>query len=260
VPARRSALRREPEALQGLLAAPLPEQRFQEQPLPEHPLLEAALARAVDPLVRHPVLRHPVRAQRLASRREPPELLRVPSGAFWRRLAVSQRHLAAVPFRAHAAALQARHWVQPGASARPAPALLRVARGAPVLRQGAEHAVAARPALRDAAQGLLREAEALPAGAAAVRRARDAGALRPEEERGAGVPQRVAQHVAAAGLPWAAPEARLSGAVSVFRQDRVRLVAPVRRRSEWFARATVRPRSASPSKPWWRAARDEGLS
>jgi hypothetical protein len=273
VQARRSALRRGPEALQGPLAAWLPEQRFPEQrfpeqplpeqPLPEHPLPEAALARAVDLLVRHPV-----RGRRLVSRREPPELLRVPSVPFWRRLAVSQgypahssqghlsqEHLAAVPSHAHAAALRARHWarhwVQPGASARLAPAPLRVARGAPVLRQEAGHAVAARPALRDAAQGLLREAEAPPAGAAVVQRARDAGALRPEEARdaaalrpeevpGAAVPQRAAQHVAAAaGLPWAArPSAHLSVAVSVFRQDRVRL-GLVQRRSERSARATA---------------------
>ena len=265
MPARRSALRRGPEALQGSLAAWLPEQRFQEQPLPEHPLLEAALARAVDPLVRHPVPRRPVRAPRLVSRREPPELLKVPSVAFWRRLAVSQEHLAAAPSRAHAAALQARHWarhwVQPGASARLAPAPLQVARGAPVLRREAEHAVAARPAPRDAAQGLLRGAEALPAGAAAVQRARDAGALRPEEEvPGAAVPQQAAQHVAAAELPWAArPSAHLSAAVSVFRQDRVRL-GLVQRRSERFARATACLRSAAPSKPLKQAARDEGLS
>jgi hypothetical protein len=120
-----------------------------------------------------------------------------------------------------------------------------------VLRQEAGHAVAARPALRDAAQGLLREAEAPPAGAAVVQRARDAGALRPEEARdaaalrpeevpGAAVPQRAAQHVAAAaGLPWAArPSAHLSAAVSVFRQDRVRL-GLVQRRSERSARATA---------------------
>jgi hypothetical protein len=214
VPARRSALRRGPEALQGPLAAWLPEQRFPEQPLPE-----AARARAVDPLVRHPV-----RGRRLVSRREPPELLRVPSVPFWRRLEVSQgypahssqghlsqEHLAAVPSRAHAAALRARHWarhwVQPGASARLAPAPLRVARDA----------------------GALRPEEA-----------RDAAALRPEEVPGAAVPQRAAQHVAAAaGLPWAArPSAHLSAAVSVFRQDRVRL-GLVQRRSERSARATA---------------------
>jgi hypothetical protein len=208
----------------------------------------------------------------------------VPSVPFWRRLEVSQGypahssqgHLAAVPSHAHAAALRARHWarhwVQPGASARLAPAPLRVARGAKVLRQEAGHAVAARPVLRDAAQGLLREAEAPPAGAAVVQRARDAGALRPEEARdaaalrpeevpGAAVPQRAAQHVAAAaGLPWAArPSAHLSAAVSVFRQDRVRLEL-VQRRSERSARATACLRSAAPSTPLRQAARDEGVS
>jgi hypothetical protein len=153
-----------------------------------------------------------------------------------------------------AAARQAQRSAPPGAVARQAAALQPAepvgpdaevplpeaadAAGAPQAGQGAEAvARAARRAVRAlrAAPGVA--AAALPGGAAEVLRAG-----------------------AAAGLPWAAPDApaRPSGVVWVFRRDRLRRLAPSR--SGRFARATARLRSALLSRQSWQAARDEGLS
>jgi hypothetical protein len=219
-----------------------------------------------------------VRAQRLVSRREPPELPTVPSVAFWRRLAVSQgypAHPGAVVSRAREAARQARRWARPAPLAQPAGPLPREAQAAwdaPVLRPGAGHVVAARPAPRGVAEALPRaglQAWVQPGaprrearGAAVLR---DVAALRPAGRQAVrdvvvAVLRRVAQHAAAARLWAGLPSARLSAAVSVFRQDRVRLEALVRRRSVRFARATACPRNTSPSKPLKQAARDEGFS
>ena len=175
-----------------------------------------------------------------------------------------------VPARAREAVPpRAPHWARPAALVQLAPVLPRAARGAPGLRQGAEHAAAGRPAAPGAAEVQRRaglQVWAQPG--APPREARGAGVPRPEA-RGARPEARQARDAAlrpaardgAAGLPWAVrPSARLSAAASVFRQDRVRLVELVQRRSERFARATACLRSAAPSTPLKQAARDEGVS
>jgi hypothetical protein len=118
--------------------------------------------------------------------------------------------------------------------------LPRAERDAPELRQGAEHVAAGRPAAPGAAEVRLRaERQAWAQLGAAPREARGAGVrevqgVRPEElqEVRDAARRRAVRHVAAR------PSARLSAAVLVFRQDRVRLEL-VQRRSERFARATA---------------------
>jgi hypothetical protein len=234
---------------QELLAALRRGRRFPELPLPQ-----AALARAADPLVQHPVPE-----QRLALRRAQRALPRAWQVPFWRRsaafLGLLLRLPGAVPAHAREAVPRALHWARPEALARLAQVLLRAARDAPGLRPGAERAAAGRPAA--------------PGAAEVQRRAGRQAWAQPREARGAEVPQLGARDAAgrpavpdgAAGLPWEErPSARLSAAASVFRQDRVRLVELVQRRSERFARATACLRSAAPSTPLRQAARDEGVS
>jgi hypothetical protein len=231
------------------------------QRFPEHPLPQAALARAADPLVQHRV-----QEQHSASPQEQPALQRASPVSFWRRSAACLGLPGAVPARE--AVPRAPRWARPAALARLAQGLLRAARGAPGLRQGGEHAAAGRPAAPGAAEVRPRAglqawaqpgAEARGAGVPrpeargvrpAVQQARDAAA-RPAAERDA-ARRRAVRDVAESGLP--------SAAVSVFRQDRVRLVELVQRRSERFARAMACLRSAAPSTPLRQAARDEGVS
>jgi hypothetical protein len=189
-------------------------------------------------------------------------LPRARQAPFWRRSAACQGLPEAVPARAHEAVLRARHWARPAALVRLAQGLPRAARGAPGLRQGAEHAAAGRPAA--------------PGAAEERRRAGRQAWARPGVARGAGVPRPVARGVRreARGVRREARQARdvarrravrdvvvrPSAAVSVFRQDRVRLVELVQRQSERFARATACWRSAAPSTSLRQAARDESVS
>jgi hypothetical protein len=174
----------------------------------------------------------------------------------WRRSAAWPGLLglpAGVPVRAREAVPRAPHWALPAALARRAQVLPRAAWGAPGPPRGAAHAAAGRPAAPGAAAVQRRaglQAWAQPG--AAPREARRAEVPRARDAAG-----RPAVPDAAAGLPWAA---RPSAAAWVFRQDRVRLVELVQRRSERFARATACLRSAAPSAPLRQAARDEGVS
>jgi hypothetical protein len=232
-----------------LVRHPVREQRLALRPgqrFPEHRLPEAARARA-DLLVQHRV-----REQRLALRRGQRALPWARQVRPLRRSAACLGQLGlpgGVPARAHEAVRRAPQWARPAALARRAPGLPRAVRGAPGLRQAAAHAVAGRPAAPGAAEGQPRAAQQAWAQPGAAARAAP----------GAGVPRQEAQQARdAAGGPAARDAAvrpavrdaarrlaardvaavRPSAAVSVFRQDRVRL-EPVQRRSERFARATA---------------------
>jgi hypothetical protein len=150
------------------------------------------------------------------------------------RAAASRR--AALPFvrAAPAAVRQAPHSAPPGAAARQAGVPRRAEPAASdaggLLPGAADAAEVPRAALRAGAAPGARHAAEVPR---AARRAEAGVAVRP-----AGAAE--AQHAAAPGAPVALP----SGAVSVFRRDRLRRLAPTR--SARFARATARLRNASP--------------
>ena len=197
-----------------------------------------------------------------ALRREQRALPRAWWVPLWRRSATCLGLLGlpgGVPARAREAVPpRAPHWARPAALVQLAPVLPRAARGAPGLRQGAEHAAAGRPAAPGAAE--VQRRAGLQVWAQPGAPPREARGARPEARQARDAALRPAARDGAAGLPWAVrPSARLSAAASVFRQDRVRL-GLVQRRSERSARATACLRSAAPSTPLKQAARDEGVS